>query len=287
MKVDFMIIGAQKCGTSTLYRILNSHPQLEGAKSKEPHFFSKLESMPPDFEYYHSLFAKKEGVLYFEGSTTYTFYPTYHKKIWDMLYDYNPGMKFIYIVRHPVDRIISSYMHAYLRGNLDMSIESALIEKQYLINVTRYYTQISPFMKKFGPEKVLILDFDDLTNHPKEIISKVSAFLGVSPELFDENAIDTHENKTLGRKIIHHKYKSTSLPIRVIRKLLPFLWKRIEEKNSRSFSKRPELSEDFKDMIYNMLELEIREMEKLMGKDLSKWRMPGPAAEAAASTLPK
>ncbi len=282
-----MIIGAQKCGTGTLFRMLSKHPKLVRSYPKEPQYFSNLESTTPDLDYYHGLFEKKDGALYYEASTTYTFYPSRNLKIWDVLYEYNPNLKFIYIVRHPIDRIISSYMHSYLRGYIDMSIERAVIRKRNFIDITRYYTQISPYIRKFGPEKILILDFDDLTDYPEETLKKASDFLNIDLELFDEDVYDTHANKSLDRKIIHHKYKTLSLPIRIIRKILPPLWKKIEERNSRKFTERPKLSGDLKDMIYNMLELEINEMEKLMNKDLSKWKKPSHTTELSTSDVIK
>ena len=275
MKVNFMIIGAQKCGTDTLFRMLSNHPKLVHSKPhKEPQYFSEMNPMNPDHDYYHSMFEKKEDALYYEGSTTYTMYPLYNLKIWDLIYDYNPDMKFIYSVRHPVDRIISSYMHSYLHRTIDMSIEEALIHKRKYIDITRYYTQISPYIRKFGSENVLILDFDDLTTRTKETMEKVSAFLNIDSELFDEEVYDTHKNKSINRKIANHGLNPRRFPVRVFRKLFPLLWKKYEERNSRIFTKRPELSDDYKDMIYNILELEIKEMEKLMSKDLSKWKKP-------------
>jgi len=283
MKVNFMIIGAQKCGTTTLFSILNSHPKLEGSHPKEPHYFSHLNTKPPDIEYYHSLFPKKDGVLYFEGSTSYTFYPYYHLKTWDLIYEYNPKMKFIYNVRNPIDRIISSYMHAYLRGETDLSMERALIDNHYMLDITRYYTQISPYINKFGSENVLILDFDDLKDNTHEVLSKVSAFLGVDTALFDEKMLEKHENKSLDKRVLTNKFRSRTVPVKIIHKLVPFLRKRFKEKNSRSFSEKPVLTKEQKDMIFNMLELEIREMEKLMDKDLSKWIKQSLSAVSTAS----
>lgn len=113
MKVDLMIIGAQKCGTTTLYDILNLHPSLRGCRYKEPEFFSISPDWKANIDSYHSLFEQGNGVLYFEGSTTYTFYPLRNLNIWDDLFEYNRKLKFIYIVRNPIERIISSYMLYY------------------------------------------------------------------------------------------------------------------------------------------------------------------------------
>lgn len=152
-----MIIGAQKCGTTTLFNILNDHPSISGCTEKEPHYFSTTKNWRNDLNLYHMLFKEKEGTLNFEASTTYTFYPLRNLHIWDDIFDYNPNMKFIYIVRNPVDRIVSSYMHNYERGYIDLDIEEALIKERLLIELTRYYTQISPYIKKFGRDKIWLL----------------------------------------------------------------------------------------------------------------------------------
>ena len=140
MQVDFMIIGAQKCATSTLFKILNNHPSIIGCNHKEPHFFSTSNNWKRDVSTYHALFKEQEGALYFEASTTYTFYPLRNLHIWNDIFDYNPNMKFIYLVRTPVDRIISSYMHTYERGYTELNIEDALIKERLYIELTRYYT---------------------------------------------------------------------------------------------------------------------------------------------------
>jgi hypothetical protein len=120
MKVTFIIIGAQKCGTTTLFNLLNKHSSLIGSSDKEPHFFSTSKNWRQQLSDYHSLFEEQNNALYFEDSTTYTFYPLRNLRIWDDIYDNNPAMKFIYLVRKPTSRIISSYMHTYERGYTDL-----------------------------------------------------------------------------------------------------------------------------------------------------------------------
>jgi hypothetical protein len=285
MKVNFMIIGAQKCGTTTLFKILNNHPMVVGSEPKEPKFFSQQDEKPLDFVYYHSLFKRKEGVLYFEASTTYTFYPSYSLKIWDRIYEYNPDMKFIYVIRDPVDRIISSYMHAYTRGLTNKTIEESIQQDRYMYDITRYHTQIIPYVRKFGRDNVLILDFDDLVSDLEAVTYTVSDFLGIDANLFDQKLFNEHENKSVGNKSVSLNSQTSSLRFKVIRRAAPFLWERLSKKYDRSFSEKPQLPGELIDMIYNMLELEIREMEKLMGKDLSKWIQPNPSAEPATKAL--
>lgn len=270
MQVNFMIIGAQKCGTTTLFKILNDHPSINGCGQKEPQFFSASKDWRNNLPQYHSLFIEKEDTLYFEASTTYTFYPLRNLRIWDDIFDYNPDMKFIYIVRNPIDRIVSSYMHTYERGFTDLGIEEALIKERVYIELTRYYTQISPYIRKFGRDNILIIDFEDLIHKKEIVIEQVSEFLSVDIKKF-RKFDKTHSNVSVGGYKIHQKFDAPSLPLRAIRKYFPSLWNRITDNSKRSFSKKPVLSIEFKEMILNMLELEIRELQKLMQKDLGKW----------------
>ena len=137
MIVDFMIIGAQKCGTTTFFDILKRHPDLSACREKEPHFFSKTPNWRKNLGWYHSLFEEEEGRLLFEASTTYTFHPFFNKEIWLDIFDYNPEMKFIYLVRNPLDRIISGYRHSYERGYLKTNLSQALRGSSMVLDVTR------------------------------------------------------------------------------------------------------------------------------------------------------
>jgi len=265
-----MILGAQKCGTTTLAQILRSHPSIVMSKGKEPHFFSTTSDWKREIEDYHALFDQQENVLYFEASVTYTFYPLLNLGIWDDLYNYNPDMKFIYIVRNPIDRVISSYMHQYVKGFTDLPIEQALIKERYYTELTRYYTQISPFIEKFGRENILIIDFDELAENIQGLMIQVSEFLCIDIELFSDFSSE-HRNKSVGRKKIHRKYINPSIPLRVIRKFLPPVWKWITDNSDRAFHKKPDLDIELKKMILNLLKLEIQNMEVIMNKDLSKW----------------
>jgi hypothetical protein len=283
MQVDFMIIGAQKCGTSTLFRILKSHPFLVGSRRKETNFFSLSTDWRKGLPEYERLFEPKEGALYFEASPTYTFYPGGHfsdvleekypirnYRVWADIFDYNPKMKFIYLVRNPRDRIVSSYMHHYERGFIDMGIDDAIRRDRGFIDVSRYYTQISPYIRTFGAENVLIVDFEDLVRSRDAVLQKISKFLAIDFEAFS-NYQEVHSNRSIGRTKRHHKLDNPSLLQRAIRKFLPTLWKKLKDNSKRSFGSKPTLTPESEEMIINMLELDVRELQGLMKKDLGAW----------------
>lgn len=274
MKVDFMIIGAQKCGTTTLFDILSTHPSTTPCQTKEPHFFSNSKNWRSELSAYEKLYGPpKEKTLFFEGSTTYTFLPLKKLCIWNDIYEYNPKMKFLYLVRNPIERIISGYMHSYERGYTDRTIEDELIARRHLIDITRYYTQINPFIEKFGRDRLLILDFDDLIQNREAVLENISNFLNIS--LLGFSGFEAaHSNISIGGSKKHHAFSSPTLKQRLISSFFPKYWERImeNEKSRRSFQERPTLSTVFKEVIIHMLDSEIDKTQELLGKNLSHWK---------------
>jgi hypothetical protein len=270
MHVDFMIIGAQKCGTSSLFSILDAHPLLVGSRLKEPHFFSLSNDWRAELSRYHQYFEQRDGALYFEASTTYSFYPHRNLHIWDDVLEYNPEMKFIYLVRNPVDRIVSSYMHTYERGYFDSDLKEAVIKERFLIDVTRYYTQISPYLRRFGREKILIIDFDDFIQKRGDVLKDIAGFLKIDFEGFCDYE-SVHHNVSIGGNKMHHKFDHPTLAMRLVRRYLPPLWRKVTDNSRRRFKQKIEPSLELREMIVNILELEVRELQAVMNKDLSKW----------------
>ena len=272
MKPDFLILGAQKSGTTTLFDILNRHPALEGSRPKEPHFFSNNPDWRSKLPEYEALFSNEPNKLRFEGSTTYTFFPHRNLRLWEDLYEYNPRLKFLYLVREPLARITSAYMHMYERGFLDLPIDEALIREPLLLDVTRYHTQIAPFIERFGRDRVLILDFEDFNKHRRMVMDRIADFLGVDPGQFGD-VDEVRSNISIGGHRPHFKYDRPSLPLRVIRGLLPGLWWRLTNNASRKFQSRPQLSPAHRQAALRLLTPEIDALAAVMGKNLDHWKV--------------
>ncbi|WP_138429434.1 sulfotransferase family protein [Fodinibius saliphilus] len=270
-KVDFMIVGSQKCGTTTLAEMLRRHPAIVSCDEKEPMFFCSSPNWQDEISDYHSLFQWKKGGMHFESSTSYTFYPYRDLKVWDRLYTYNPDLKIIYIVRHPIDRIISSYMHAYEQGHFDTGLEKTIVKNAFFLNVTRYATQIRPYIDRFGSENVQILFFEDLVQDPSAVVSELSKFLGISEKNFGD-VQNIHSNKSVGGNKLHHRYKNPGIVLRIVRRFLPFVWKKITDNSDRAFKEKPQMDRQYQEMVLHLLRNEIDELEQITGRDLSTWR---------------
>ncbi|NNC83466.1 MAG: sulfotransferase family 2 domain-containing protein [Flavobacteriales bacterium] len=270
-KVDFMIIGAQKCATSTLFRILDKHPLLNGSSNKEPHFFSNTEDWESGLQDYHSLFNFQPGHLTFEGSTTYTFAPHRNPHIWDDTYSYNPEMKFIYMVRNPADRLVSAYMHAYERGYTDTDLVTAIQNEPYFMDVTRYQMQVRPYMDRFGKDRVLLIEFEDFNQHRGEVLESVAGFLGVDSDGFNDWDAE-YDNPSIGGQKPNVAFDQARWWHRVVERISPKLWQRLTDNSSRAFDQKPVFPADTLKHILLELEPDIQFLEKELNKDLHQWR---------------
>jgi hypothetical protein len=162
-------------------------------------------------------------------------------------------------------------MHAYERGYTATSIEVALKEEPYFIDVTRYNYQISPYIERFGKEAVLVLDFDDFNANRSQVINQITEFLGVAP--MSDTDLDTKRaNVSIGGKKQHIRFDKKKAWHKIVERNFPKIWERITDNSARAFKERPVISDALQTEILSQLEPDIQAMEVLLQKDLSHWR---------------
>jgi len=180
---DFIIIGAMKCGTTNLHDQLVRRSSLFMSRPKEPNFFSDDEAVANRLGAYKKLFSgARPDQLCGESSTHYTKLPTYPGTVRHMR-ALVPNAKLIYIMRDPLARIVSQYMHEWTRGEINDDISSTLLRHDRFVAYSSYAQQLRPFLEYWGGENVLPICFERMTKHPTEVLSRVCSFLGdPSPE---------------------------------------------------------------------------------------------------------
>ncbi|MGB3402697.1 MAG: sulfotransferase [Microcoleaceae cyanobacterium] len=175
---NFMIIGAMKCATSTLHTQLMKQPEIFMTELKEPNFFSDDEEYAKGMDWYCSLFEGSEAaILRGESSTHYTKLPTYPKTI-ERIQQHCPDAKFIYVIRHPIDRLVSQYIHEWSQRVISVEINQAISQHPELIDYSRYTMQLQPYFDTFGRDKVLPIFFENLLAQPQLQLEQVCQFLG-------------------------------------------------------------------------------------------------------------
>jgi len=186
---DFIIVGAMKCATSTLHEQLARQRGIFMTSPKEPCFFSDDEVWQRGVEWYASLFNQaRPDDLCGESSTHYTKLPTYPLTIERMKAHLPSHIKFLYIMRHPIDRLISQHIHEWTQRVVSGPIDQAIDEFPELIDYSRYAMQLEPYFDAFGQASVLPMFFDRLSSHPQQELERVCQFIGRGgPARWDES----------------------------------------------------------------------------------------------------
>ena len=199
-RVDFVIGGVQKGGTTALDRILRRHPDIAMARNKEPHMFDDDEAFGggvPDFKRYHDLWGESLGRRRCgEATPIYCWWPPAAPRI----RDYNPAMKWVLLLREPASRAHSHWNMERSRGLESQPFEAALdcevrdlVERPGLYARTRsflsrgfYAQQLERLFALFPREQFLILQSDWLRYDPARTIGRVLDFLEVGPMAMPE-----------------------------------------------------------------------------------------------------
>lgn len=178
-KPDFIIIGAMKCATSALHDQLKAHSSFFMTTPKEPNFFSDDRIFAKGIGWYQSLFdLAQPGQLRGESSTHYTKLPDCPEAL-PRLISFCPEIKCIYMMRHPVDRLISHYIHKWTQRIISCDINKAVDSFPELIDYGCYTMQIEPYLAAFGPSALLPVFTERFHDNPQQELGRIFAFLGV------------------------------------------------------------------------------------------------------------
>lgn len=274
MKVDFMIVGAQKCGTTSLARQLAQHPQVCFCRIKEPGFFNRTAGWQAQLADYHALFAPEPHQLCGEASTMYTFLPewpdTHHR-----LYAYNPDLKLIYMMRQPVERIISNYAHRLVRKTVDAPPETAVFSDPAYINRTRYSVQIKPYLELFPRENVLLLIFEEFVADQRSTLAQIARFLQIDPQAFPADTQAKAAHQSVGRAQLTPWMKRVkhSAPVQAVLPIAPTAVRRAARNIlGNKLEEKPEFSPQLKRLLWRFLEDDVRNIEEIIGRRLHIWR---------------
>ena len=176
-KPDFLIIGAMKCATSTLHDQLSLQPSIFMTELKEPNFFSNDEQYSKGLDWYLSHFQDAQNSdICGESSTHYTKLPTYPHTV-ERIYQHFPDVKLIYVMRHPIDRLVSQYIHEWTQKVISEDINQAISKHPELIEYSLYSKQLKPYIDTFGKERILLLFFERLIDRKQEEFGKICRFI--------------------------------------------------------------------------------------------------------------
>lgn len=266
---NFLIIGAAKAGTTSLYHYLRQHPDVFMSPVKEPSFYA------PERDF--AIQSRHEYVRLFDGATTeqaigeaspqYLTAERAAERIADDLGD----VRLIVSLRHPVDRAYSSYLGRLALGSEHMPVEEAMRPGTYYVETSRYHPLLARYFARFDRRRIKVLLFDEFVADPRAVLREVCEFLDVDRE-FPFEIATRHGAATAPRSIAANAAYwrvvtaiRDRLPVRMRNTGLAGRAKRLllRTPDPLPAAIRARLVEDFRD--------DIARTEGLIGRSLSRW----------------
>jgi hypothetical protein len=176
---NLIVIGGLKCGTTSLHHYLSLHPEIAMSRPKELNYFVAELNWELGRAWYESHF-DRDAPVRGETSPHYTNLPRFEgvaERMHSLLGD---DARLVYMVRDPLERILSHYLHNVGAGYEERPMEEALLVpgSSYMAR-SRYAMQLVPYLERFGAERVLVVDNGELAREREATVRRVFEFCGV------------------------------------------------------------------------------------------------------------
>jgi len=290
---NFMCIGAPKCGTTTLYDILKQHPDVYVPSFKEPNFFNLDENYNKGFSWYLSEFfsaVNNESVI---GDFTPTYFVTVHspRRIFKEL---GGDLKLVLLLRNPVDRAYSQYLHAKRDLDDDLPFVEALeaenervkqlthvnpvlCNKLSYIQNSLYYSKLENWLKYFNIKNIKIIIFEEefLTNR-EGMISDLFDFLEI-PACDLKLDISSNVAAVTRFKFLKALLREKTFIHLLAQKHMPHEFRQLIKNKLMALTNKTKRAEVIdgktkKEILNNYFIEDIEALEKLIARDLSVWK---------------
>ena len=284
MLPTFVVIGARKSGTTSLWRYLDAHPQVFVPQDeKEPKYFVAERGWARGRAWYESLFADAgDALARGECSTDYTAFPHYGG-VPERMAALLPDVRLVYVLRDPVERMRSAYAYSLWLGTETRPIADALLTDARYANESRYALQIEQYLACFRQDQLLLVTAEELRERRQATLSKVFAFIGVDPQWTPAN-VTTEFNTVEGRRAPRRWWRSagdvlirTGLGERLPLRVRPAL----ERLDATGLARRPiadaelVVDDDLRARFIRFFRADLVTLTQWMGPEFDAWGMLG------------
>ena len=274
---NLIVIGGLKCGTTSLHHYLALHPEIAMSRPKELNFFVAELNWELGPAWYASHFDRAARVRG-ETSPHYTNLPRFEGVAERMRDTLSEEARIVYMVRDPIDRILSHYLHNVGGGYETRPIEEALREpgNSYLER-SRYAMQIEPYLDAFGPGAVKVVANEDLAGEREATVRSVFEFCGVDPSFTSpqfERQWETGSARAGERGGFRLMDRAVRLPgLRALDRnfdrlpeSLRWLVERLVHDPGAGTAAKPQLPQDVRERLTRELASDTAELERIAGR---------------------
>jgi hypothetical protein len=270
---NLIVVGAQKCGTSSLHRYLNTHPEIAMSADKELDFFGgpQFANWERGLGWYRAQF-DPEAPVRGESSPSYAAHPFVFGTP-ERIQEAVPNAKLIYLVRDPIERLLSQYVHLVTAGEERRSLAQIFAERPLehtaYVLMSSYWLQLERYLEQFSSEQVLVVDQEDLRHQRARTMARIFRFLGV-----DASFVSDDWQRELHRSSVKREPRLAGpggrAGVRLLRRLPRRVSKRLEPLVTRP-AERPVLEASLRTRLEATLRPEVERLREHTGEAFAGW----------------
>jgi hypothetical protein len=272
---NLIVIGGLKCGTTSLHHYLNLHPQIAMSRPKELNFFVAELNWDLGPEWYASHFDAAAPVRG-ESSPHYTNLPRFAGVADRMRSVLGEDARLIYMVRDPIDRMLSHYLHNVGGGYEHRPLADALTDPDSAyISRSRYAMQLEPFLREFGRERIAIVSREELKDDRAGTMRRMFDVCGIDPSFSSEQferEWETGSGKSAGgfrlmdRAVRLPGLRSLDRNFDRLPESLRWLVERLVHDPGTGAAPKPELAGDLRERLADLVRDDVERLEVIAGR---------------------
>jgi Sulfotransferase domain len=274
---NLIVIGGLKCGTTSLHHYLNLHPEIGMSRPKELNFFVEELNWGLGADWYRSHFPAGSPVRG-ETSPHYTNRPRFQGVAERMQETLGADTRLIYMVRNPLDRLLSHYLHNAGGGYESRELPQAVSDPaSAYVQRGLYAFQLEPYLEAFGAERILVISREELGAERDATVRRAFEFCGVEPG-FTSPEFDREWETGSGKGSGGYRLmdKAVRMPgLRALDRNFDRLPERLRWRVERMVhdpdsgeAKKPELEPELRDRLAGVFRPDAARLEELIGRQL-------------------
>jgi hypothetical protein len=276
---NLIIVGGLKCGTTSIHHYLGLHPEIQMSKPKELNFFVEELNWDLGLDWYASRFDDRFAVRG-ESSPHYTNLPRF-QGVPERIQRHCPDARLIYMVRDPIKRILSHWVHATGAGYETREMVATLSEPDSsYIHRSLYWMQLQPYLELFDRSRIEIVTQEELQTEREATMRRMFRFAGVD-ESFTSEQFDREWEKSSAKQGDKYQLMEKLIKLPGLRSFdrnfdrLPESLRWIVEKVVHDPEKppapKPKLPEDLFETIRGRFGSDVAALQELAGRELAGW----------------
>jgi hypothetical protein len=276
---NLIIIGGLKCGTTSIHHYLGLHPEIQMSKPKELNFFVEELNWDLGLDWYASRFDDRFEVRG-ESSPHYTNRPRFEGAA-ERIHRHCPDARLLYMVRDPIKRILSHWVHATGAGYEQRDLRATLSEPDSsYVNRSQYWMQLQPYLERFDRAQIEVITQEELQSEREATMRKAFAFAGVD-ESFRSEQFDREWEKSSAKQGDKYQFMEKLIKLPGFRSFdrnfdrLPesmrWLVEKVVHDPEKPPAPKPKLPDDLFELVRGRFREDVPALQSFAGREFAGW----------------